>query len=76
MKAPIAGFGEVSLFGAPTYWPWDEMFYTNDVAFKNYCKPFTHDIVFKGTTILVPFVSIDSDKGKLSMAPKLGDPLG
>ena len=52
------------------------MFYTNDVAFKNYCKPFTHDIVFKGTTILVPFVSIDSDKGKLSMAPKLGDPLG
>lgn len=52
------------------------MFYNNNVVYKNFCKPFLHDIVFKGTTLAVPFVSLNADTGILSMAPSVGEPIG
>jgi len=61
LSAPAMGFDDVNLLDEPTFWPWDEFFSANGEFYVNYCKPFTYEIVYAGTNILVDFVSLDAD---------------
>lgn len=74
--APIMGYDEATLFGVPTYWPWDEVFYVNDLIYTNFCKPYSYDIVYKGTNMLVDFVSLSDASGLLKLHPDTNSPLG
>jgi hypothetical protein len=74
--APIAGFDSISLLAGPTFWPWDEVFYVNTIPYTNYCKPYSYNIVYKGTDIAVGFINLDAGSGVMSLTPSMGDPLG
>ena len=76
LTAPIMGYDEAGLLGAPTYWPWDEKFYVNGVEYVNFCKPFSYEIVYKGTNLLVDFVSLDAINGVMQLHPDTNSPLG
>lgn len=72
----MMGYDEVSLIGAPTNWPWDEVFFVNGDSYSNFCKPFSYDIVYKGTNMPVNFVGLEDGPGILKLYPNTFSPIG
>lgn len=47
-SAPIQGYDFIPLIETSA-WPWSEQFVVAGVAYTDYCKPFSYDIVYMGT---------------------------